>query len=364
MSMLDADPPYHTRLRSIVNKAFTPRAISGLRRPDPRARARDPRARVRAKKSSTTWPRSRWRRRCGCSARSWGRPGRGPPPPDPARRRDAREHRSRSRRRVHLRAGRPLGLREPALLEPGGARDVRVRAPARRRAASARRASDITTRLLEAEVDGDRLCEHEFDLFFLLLVTAGNETTRHVISHGTHALLDEPRASSSASRDDPSLVPTRGRGDPPLGLLAPALPPHRDPRRRAPRPHDSRERQGRRSGTSPPTATRRSSPTPLRFDVGRDPNRHVVVRPRRPALLPRRAPRAARAADLPRGAAPLPPTPRAGRRRPSGCARTSSTASSGCTSSITGRDRSGDRDRRRAGLPPQRSARFPPASAW
>ena len=28
MSMLDADPPYHTRLRSIVNKAFTPRAIS------------------------------------------------------------------------------------------------------------------------------------------------------------------------------------------------------------------------------------------------------------------------------------------------------------------------------------------------
>ena len=27
MSMLDADPPYHTRLRSIVNKAFTPRAI-------------------------------------------------------------------------------------------------------------------------------------------------------------------------------------------------------------------------------------------------------------------------------------------------------------------------------------------------
>src|SRR5262245_42999222 len=35
MAMLDADPPYHTRLRSIVNKAFTPRAISAY---EPRIR--------------------------------------------------------------------------------------------------------------------------------------------------------------------------------------------------------------------------------------------------------------------------------------------------------------------------------------
>ncbi len=66
---------------------------------------------------------------------------------------------------------------------------------------------DITTRLLQAEVDGDRLSEHEFDLFFLLLVTAGNETTRHAISHGTHALLTHPDQLRRLV-DDPSLVPT------------------------------------------------------------------------------------------------------------------------------------------------------------
>jgi cytochrome P450 len=66
---------------------------------------------------------------------------------------------------------------------------------------------DLTTRLLEAEFDGDRLSEHEFDLFFLLLVTAGNETTRHAMSNGLLALLEHP-----AQRDrliaDPALIPT------------------------------------------------------------------------------------------------------------------------------------------------------------
>jgi cytochrome P450 len=66
---------------------------------------------------------------------------------------------------------------------------------------------DLTTRLIEAEIDGDRLSEHEFQLFFLLLVTAGNETTRHAMSNGVLALLQHP-----AQRDrivaDPALIPT------------------------------------------------------------------------------------------------------------------------------------------------------------
>lgn len=51
---------------------------------------------------------------------------------------------------------------------------------------------DIITALLSAEIDGEQLSDMDFNLFFLLLSVAGNETTRNAISHGMHALLDHP----------------------------------------------------------------------------------------------------------------------------------------------------------------------------
>ncbi len=51
---------------------------------------------------------------------------------------------------------------------------------------------DITSSLMHAEVDGQRLTEQEFGSFFILLVAAGNETTRNAISHGMKALTDWP----------------------------------------------------------------------------------------------------------------------------------------------------------------------------
>jgi cholest-4-en-3-one 26-monooxygenase len=51
---------------------------------------------------------------------------------------------------------------------------------------------DIMSTLLEVEVDGDKLSEMDFNLFFLLLAVAGNETTRNAISHGMDVLLDHP----------------------------------------------------------------------------------------------------------------------------------------------------------------------------
>jgi len=51
---------------------------------------------------------------------------------------------------------------------------------------------DIVTALLNAEVEGERLTEMEFDLFFMLLAVAGNETTRNLISHGMLALIENP----------------------------------------------------------------------------------------------------------------------------------------------------------------------------
>jgi cytochrome P450 len=51
---------------------------------------------------------------------------------------------------------------------------------------------DITSSLMHAEVDGERLTAQEFGSFFILLVVAGNETTRNAISHGMKALTDFP----------------------------------------------------------------------------------------------------------------------------------------------------------------------------
>src|SRR5437879_407611 len=64
---------------------------------------------------------------------------------------------------------------------------------------------DIVTTLINAEVDGDRLSELDFNMFFLLLAVAGNETTRNALSHGMNAFLENPD-QYQALVNDPSLI--------------------------------------------------------------------------------------------------------------------------------------------------------------
>ncbi len=66
---------------------------------------------------------------------------------------------------------------------------------------------DIMTTLLNAEVDGHSLSEMDFNLFFLLLSVAGNETTRNAMAHGMHALLEHPEQYAMLV-EDPSLLAT------------------------------------------------------------------------------------------------------------------------------------------------------------
>ena len=51
---------------------------------------------------------------------------------------------------------------------------------------------DLTTALVAADVDGERLTSAEIASFFILLAVAGNETTRNAISHGVLALSRYP----------------------------------------------------------------------------------------------------------------------------------------------------------------------------
>ncbi|MGH7011111.1 MAG: cytochrome P450, partial [Caulobacteraceae bacterium] len=67
----------------------------------------------------------------------------------------------------------------------------------------ARPADDLASRLLACEVEGRRLADPEFLLFFLLLVDAGGDTTRNLLSGGLLALLERPHALAWLKADLP-----------------------------------------------------------------------------------------------------------------------------------------------------------------
>ncbi|MEU3460639.1 cytochrome P450 [Streptomyces sp. NPDC006733] len=67
--------------------------------------------------------------------------------------------------------------------------------------------TDLVSHLVnQVPQDGVPLSKEDFDNYFLLLVVAGNETTRHSISHSMLALIDHP-AQLAKLKDDPSLIP-------------------------------------------------------------------------------------------------------------------------------------------------------------
>ncbi|MCA2219751.1 cytochrome P450 [Nonomuraea aurantiaca] len=52
--------------------------------------------------------------------------------------------------------------------------------------------NDLTSSLVNANIDGERLTSQELGSFFILLVVAGNETTRNAISYGLRLLTNNP----------------------------------------------------------------------------------------------------------------------------------------------------------------------------
>ncbi len=66
---------------------------------------------------------------------------------------------------------------------------------------------DLVSRLVHAEVDGDRLTDQEYCNFFQVLVFAGNETTRTAMSHAILQFGENPDELERLHAD-PSLVPS------------------------------------------------------------------------------------------------------------------------------------------------------------
>ncbi len=67
--------------------------------------------------------------------------------------------------------------------------------------------SDVLTRLIEGEADGERLSETELLHNCIFLLNAGHETTTNLIGNGTYALLVH-RGELERLAGDPSLLPT------------------------------------------------------------------------------------------------------------------------------------------------------------
>ncbi len=93
---------------------------------------------------------------------------------------------------------------------------------------------DLATALLAAELDGERLSDPDFNFFFLLLLIAGNETTRTVTTNGMLALVEHPAELARAACRS-GAADRRDRGDPALRAGGALLPPPVDRRRRDPR---------------------------------------------------------------------------------------------------------------------------------
>jgi len=133
---------------------------------------------------------------------------------------------------------------------------------------------DITSILMTADVDGDRLTSSEFASFFILLVVAGNETTRNAISHGMKALTEFPDERRKWMADFEGVAPTA------VEEIVRWATPVIHFRRTATR---DTEIAGQKIAAgekvvmwySSANRDERAFPDPYRFDVTRTPNEHV-----------------------------------------------------------------------------------------
>jgi cholest-4-en-3-one 26-monooxygenase len=116
------------------------------------------------------------------------------------------------RRMVFEWSNRMIGSEDPEYQLEGvdpGESAMQVFAYAEELAASRRLAprQDLVSVLLQAEVEGEKLDQLELDLFFLLLIVAGNETTRNLMSGAMTAFFDHPDQWELLRQDRSLLAP-------------------------------------------------------------------------------------------------------------------------------------------------------------
>lgn len=139
----------------------------------------------------------------------------------------------------------------------------------------ARPGDDLVSRLLAAEIDGRRLTDMQFNLFFMLLVDAGGDTTRNLVAGGMLALLERPEELARLRGDLDRLLPTAREEL--LRFTSPVIYMRRTAKADA-RVGDRTIRAGDKLALYYGAANRDPAvfPDPDRLDVGRTPNDHVA----------------------------------------------------------------------------------------
>ncbi|MCZ6784630.1 MAG: cytochrome P450 [Proteobacteria bacterium] len=207
-TLLGTDPPAHTRLRKIVNRAFTPRRIAGLE-----GRIREIASQLVDEFAdegecelmddfAASLPVTIISEILGI---------------DPAMRRDFKRW---SDELIQAMDGAPspeLQLRlDRSFLE----RKAYVDEVVAERRRSPR--DDVISALVQAEQDENVMTEHEIGNFIVLLLIAGNETTTNLIGNAVLALLDHPQDLAKVSGDlslVPNVVEETLRYDSPVQLM-------------------------------------------------------------------------------------------------------------------------------------------------
>ncbi|MXY60356.1 MAG: cytochrome P450 [Chloroflexi bacterium] len=191
VSMLDLDPPEHTKIRALVSHGFTPRSVAAL---EPRIREMVDSllSKVKGKERFDLIADLAFPLPVIVIAEMLG-----VPPED-------REQFNEWSNTVSLIVDPLLDERQVSQVQQAvdevftyfeGVAEERRRDPK----------DDLVSALVTAEVDGERLERDDLLVNLLLVLVAGNETTRNLIGNGTLALLHNP-GELQRLRDDPALV--------------------------------------------------------------------------------------------------------------------------------------------------------------
>jgi cholest-4-en-3-one 26-monooxygenase len=185
--LLNMDAPHHTRLRKIISRGFTPRAIGRLEE-DLAQRAQN------IAKNAAAAGSGDFVEQVSCELPLQAIAGLLGVPQD-------------DRDKLFRWSNEMTGGEDPDYADVDPAQsslELIMYAMAMADERGKNPTDDIVTTLIEADIDGEKLSDDEFGFFVIMLAVAGNETTRNSITHGMIAFANNPDQWELYKKERPS----------------------------------------------------------------------------------------------------------------------------------------------------------------